>query len=279
MTRAFHHSERKRTVSMIKQPIGIIDSGLGGLTVWKELVRTMPNEDYLYFGDSGFCPYGSKDPEEITRRVKTIIDFLIRENCKIIVVACNAITASSIDILRKIYTIPFIGMEPAIKPALLKTKTKVIGVLATERALKGNLFFNTKQKYAKGIKIIEQIGKGLVEKVEALDFHSESTMGILKHLLNPMIESNIDFLVLGCTHYPFLKESMKKILGGEVVIIDPAPAIAQHTANILKQVKQKKSLEIQKGRSTFLTTGDTNKMQFVLSMMAVTHDDVHSILI
>ena len=129
---------------MIKQPIGIIDSGLGGLTVWKELVQLMPNEDFLYFGNSGFCPYGSKSVEEITRRVQAIVGFLIREKSKIIVVACNAITASSIDILRKSYQIPFIGMEPAIKPALLKTKA--IGVLATERALQGNLYFNTKKK-------------------------------------------------------------------------------------------------------------------------------------
>jgi glutamate racemase len=264
---------------MIKQPIGIIDSGLGGLTVWKELVQTMPNEDYLYFGDSGFCPYGSKDSEEITLRVKTIVNYLISKKSKIIVIACNAITASSIDILRKNYQIPFIGMEPAIKPALLKTKTKAIGVLATERALKGNLFFNTKKRYAKGIKIIEKIGKGLVEKVEALDFNSESTMEILKNYLNPMIEKNIDFLVLGCTHYPFLQESMKEILGDKVVIIDPAPAIAQHTANILKQMKQKMNTETLKGQSMFLTTGDANKMKSVLLMLEKSNYDVQAILI
>jgi glutamate racemase len=262
---------------MIKQPIGVIDSGLGGLTVWKELIKIMPNEDYLYFGDSAFCPYGSKDPDEITRRVKSIVEFLIRKNCKILVIACNAITASSIDALRKNYPIPFIGMEPAIKPALLKTKTKAIGVLATERALKGNLFFNTKKKYAAGIDVIEQIGSGLVEKVEALDFNSEPTREILKKYLSPMIEKNIDHLVLGCTHYPFLQESMKNILGENVVIIDPAPAIAQQTSNILKQIKRKTKNETVSGHSIFLTTGDTGKLQSMLAMITKLSYEVHPI--
>jgi len=265
--------------SMTKQPIGIIDSGLGGLTVWKELVQLMPNEDYLYFGDSGSCPYGSTDSEEITRRVTTIVNFLIGNKCKMIVIACNAITASSIDVLRKQFQTPFIGMEPAIKPALLKTKTNVIGVLATERALKGNLFFTTKEKYAKGIEIIEQIGAGLVEKVEALDFHSESTVNILKNYLIPMKEKNIDVLVLGCTHYPFLQESMKEILGDKVVIIDPAPAVARHASNILKQMHIKMTPEILKGQSTFLTTGDINKMKSILSLMDASTHDVRSISI
>jgi glutamate racemase len=178
------------------QPIGVMDSGIGGLTVWQELIKIMPNENYLYFGDSGFCPYGSKDSEEIIPRVKKIINFLIENECKIVVVACNAITAFSIGFLRKNYSIPFIGMEPEIKPALIKTKTKAIGVLATEQALKGKLFYNTKAKYAQGINSIEQVGHGLVEKVEEHDFDSESTMEILKKYLNPMLEENIDFLVL-----------------------------------------------------------------------------------
>jgi glutamate racemase len=264
---------------MTKQPIGILDSGLGGLTVWKELVQLMPNEDYLYFGDSGSCPYGAKDPEKITRRVTAIVNFLVGNKCKMIVIACNAITASSIDVLRKNYQTPFIGMEPAIKPALLKTKTKVIGVLATERALKGNLFFTTKGKYAKGIVIIEQIGDGLVEKVEALDFHSESTVNILKKYLIPMKEKNIDVLVLGCTHYPFLQESMSEILGDKVVIIDPAPAVARHASNILKQMNKQMNPEIVKGQSTFLTTGDINKMKSILYMMDASTYDIRSISI
>jgi glutamate racemase len=263
----------------IQQPIGVMDSGIGGLTVWQELIKIMPNENYLYFGDSGFCPYGSKDSEEIILRVKTIINFLIENECKIIVVACNAITASSIEFLRKNYSIPFIGMEPAIKPALMKTKTKAIGVLATEQALKGKLFYNTKAKYARGINIIEQVGHGLVEKVESHDFDSESTMEILKKYLNPMLEKNIDFLVLGCTHYPFLQESIKKILGDNISILNPAAAVARQTLNILEKMKLKMEFGKVQGKSTFFTTGDSEKMKDILSVIKKANYEVKSVSI
>jgi glutamate racemase len=261
------------------QPIGVMDSGIGGLTVWQELIKIMPNENYLYFGDSGFCPYGSKDSQEIITRVKTIIDFLIENECKIIVVACNAITASSIEYLRNNYAIPFVGMEPAIKPALMKTKTKAVGVLATEQTLKGRLFYNTKSKYAQGINIIEQVGNGLVERVEANDFDGESTMEILKKYLNPMLEKDIDVLVLGCTHYPFLQESIKKIVGDNVLIVNPAPAVARHTSNILEKMKLRSEFEEIQGISTFFTTGDTEKMKHILSMIKKTNYEVKSISI
>ncbi len=256
-----------------------MDSGIGGLTVWQELIEIMPSENYLYFGDSGFCPYGSKDTEEIILRVKTIINFLIENECKIIVVACNAITASSIEFLRKNYSIPFIGMEPAIKPALINTKTNAIGVLATEQALKGNLFYNTKAKYARGINIIEQVGHGLVEKVEAHDFDSESTMELLKKYLNPMLEKNIDVLVLGCTHYPFLQEPIKKILGDNISILNPAPAVARQTLNILEKMKLRMEFGQIPGKSTFFTTGDSEKMKNILSMIKKANYEVKSISI
>jgi glutamate racemase len=261
----------------IQQPIGVMDSGIGGLTVWQELVKIMPNENYLYFGDSGFCPYGSKDPEEIISRVKKIIDFLIQNGCKIIVVACNAITASSIEFLRKNYPIPFVGMEPAIKPALMKTKTKAIGVLATERALKGQLFYNTKAKYGRGIQIIEQVGHGLVESVEAHDFDSESTMEILKKYLHPMLEKNIDCLVLGCTHYPFLQESIKKILGDNISVLNPAAAVARQTLNVLTKMKLRTEFGPIRGESTFFTTGNTDIMKAILSDITRANCDVESI--
>jgi glutamate racemase len=261
------------------QPIGVMDSGIGGLTVWQELIKIMPNENYLYFGDSGFCPYGSKDSGEILPRVKKIINFLIENECKIIVVACNAITASSIEFLRKNYPIPFIGMEPAIKPALMNTKTRAIGVLATEQALKGKLFYNTKAKYARGINIIEQVGHGLVEKVEAHDFDSESTMQILEKYLHPMVEKNIDFLVLGCTHYPFLKESIKKILGDNISILNPAAAVARQTLNILEKMTLRTEFSRIQGKSTFFTTGDTEKMKNILSVIKKANFDVQSISI
>ncbi len=259
---------------MTKRAIGIMDSGLGGLSVWQELVKIMPDENYIYFGDSGFCPYGSKDPEVIISRVKTIIDFFIDNKCKMIIVACNAITASAIDFLRKNYSVPFIGMEPAIKPALTQTKTGSVGVLATERALKGELFNNTKAKYAKGMTVIEQAGIGLVEKVEELDFESESTLELLRKYIYPMLEKNIDFLVLGCTHYPFLQGAIRKITGDKIAVIDPAPAVARHALNMLKKLNLKKEQGNANGSSVFYTTGDAGKMRDILSIIREADYDV-----
>ena len=148
--------------------------------------------------------------------------------------------------------------------------------MATEQALKGALFYNTKAKYAQGINIIEQVGHGLVERVEAHDFDSESTMEILKKYLNPMLEKNIDFLVLGCTHYPFLQESIKKILGDKISILNPAAAVARQTLNILEKMKLKTAFEQTYGKSTFFTTGDTEKLKNILSMIKKANYDVKS---
>ena len=253
---------------MTTPPIGVIDSGIGGLTVWRELVHIMPHETYLYFGDSGFCPYGSKAASDITRRVKKIVDFLVAARCKLIVVACNAITASSIDFLRGQYPIPFVGMEPAIKPALLQTRTQAIGVLATQQTLKGKLFNRTKATYGQGITVVEQVGHGLVEKVEALDFDSESTIRLLQGYLQPMIARNIDILVLGCTHYPFLAPSMRRILGDDIAVLNPAPAVAQHTANILEMRQLKVDSMSMPGESVFYTTGNRELIKQVLTMVS-----------
>ena len=262
---------------MTPHPIGVIDSGFGGLTVWRELVHILPHETVLYFGDSGFCPYGSKPASEITRRVKTIVDFLIEKRCKLVVVACNAITASSIEFLRSHYPIPFVGMEPAVKPALQQTRTRAIGVLATQQTLQGKLFNRTKATYGQGITVIEQVGHGLVEKVEALDFESASTMQLLQTYLQPMIAKNIDFLVLGCTHYPFLEPCIRRILGNTIPILNPAPAVAQHTASLLKKRGLKCQNRQHPGTSIFYTTGSEALIKQVLKMVSSDEQEVHSI--
>ena len=265
---------------MNKDPIGILDSGVGGLTVWRELVDIMPQENYLYFGDSGFCPYGSKSPAVILDRVLTIVDFLLDSGCKIIVIACNAITASTVDYLRRNYTIPFIGMEPAIKPALLSTRTKAVGVLATERTLSGKLFCNTKSRYGSGITIVEQAGNGLVEQVEKMDFDGRTTMNILRGYLAPMLDQNIDTLVLGCTHYPFLIPSIRQIVGSDVSIIHPAPAVARQTLCILgKWELSNRPSEETSGQSKFLTTGATTNMHHILSRIQLPYYAVESVSI
>jgi glutamate racemase len=270
--RATHNFENASfALDLTPHPIGVIDSGIGGLTVWRELVQVLPHEAFIYFGDSGFCPYGSKPADRITRRVKTIVDFLIERRCKLIVVACNAITASSIAFLREHYAPPFVGMEPAIKPALEQTRTRAIGVLATEQTLKGKLFNRTKATYGKGITIIEQVGYGLVESVEALDFDSAATSKLLRSYLDPMMAHHIDILVLGCTHYPFLEAGIRRILGDAIAIFNPAPAVARHAARLLEKQQLNCQNRQDPGQSIFYTTGSKALLEQVLKMLS-NHD-------
>jgi glutamate racemase len=264
-------------LDLTTQPIGVIDSGIGGLTVWRELVQVLPHETFIYFGDSGFCPYGPKPADTITRRVTTIVDFLMERRCKLVVVACNAITASSIAFLRGHYPIPFVGMEPAIKPALEQTRTRAIGVLATAQTLKGRLFNRTKATYGRGITIIEQVGHGLVESVEALDFDSAATMQLLQSYLGPMMAHKIDILVLGCTHYPFLESCIRRILGDAIAVFNPAPAVARHTARLLEKRQIKCQNRKHPGQSNFYTTGSKALLKRVLKMVSDKDHKVYTI--
>ncbi len=215
-------------------PIGIFDSGVGGLSVLKELKRLLPFESFIYFADSTHAPYGEKTPEEIYRFSKKIVDFFLDRQVKLIVVACNTATAHAIRKLRKQYIVPFVGMEPAVKPAALHTKTGHIGVLATAGTFKGKHFAETTETFAKGVQIHTQVGEGLVEAVEQGYFNTPETTTILRKYIEPMLEQNIDSLVLGCTHYPFLCDQIKKIIGHrQVEIINPAEPVARQAKNIL----------------------------------------------
>lgn len=213
-------------------PIGIFDSGAGGLTVLSELIKIIPSEKYIFFADSANCPYGSKPAEEIIRLSEKITQFLISKGCKVIVVACNTATAAAIDYLRSLYNIPFIGMEPAVKPASQKTKTKSIGVLATAGTFKGRLYIETSRKYAADVNVCYQVGEGLVELVESGKADSPEAEQLLHKYIDPMVDCNIDHLVLGCTHYPFLKPVLERMLPNHVTIVDPAPAVALQTKRI-----------------------------------------------
>jgi len=216
-------------------PIGIFDSGVGGISVWKEIVEILPNENIIYYADSKNCPYGPKTDEEIIVLSRKIVNFLISKDCKIIVIACNTATAAAISILRKEYTIPFVGLEPAVKPAALNSKTNKIGILATEGTLRGNHFKRTSETYAKNTEVNVQVGYGLVELVENNDINSENALNIVRKCINPLIKKNIDQLVLGCTHYPFLCGIIKKISGSQNInIINPAPAVASRTFELIK---------------------------------------------
>lgn len=213
--------------------IGVFDSGVGGLTVLKELKQLLPNYSYIYFADTKHCPYGPKGPEEIIRLSKAITEFLIIQGCSIVVVACNTATASAIDYLRATFDIPFVGMEPAVKPAALATKTNSIGVLATKGTFNGRLYRETTSKYAANINVAYQVGEGLVELVEQGKSQSDEAKELLKSYISPMLNEQIDHLVLGCTHYPFFIPILQEILPKTVAIENPAPAVARQTARLL----------------------------------------------
>lgn len=217
------------------QAIGIFDSGVGGLSIWRELVKTLPKESVIYFADNANCPYGPKSKNEIINFVSKLVEFLISKNCKIIIVACNTATAAAIDFLRANYSLPFIGMEPAVKPAALNSKTKSIAVLATEGTFNGKLYIETSRRYAKDVVLNIKVGDKLVDIVENGLINDPYTEKHLASLVKPLIEKNIDHLVLGCTHYPFLLDKLKKVLPENVKIIDPAPAVIKQTKKVLEQ--------------------------------------------
>ena len=220
-----------------KHPIGVFDSGVGGTSIWKEIVHKLPQEDTIYLADIKNAPYGERSKEDILALSVKNTEYLINQGCKIIVVACNTATTNAIDILRANYAIPFIGIEPAIKPAALASKTKAIGILATKGTLSSALFARTSSLYTTDLNVIEVIGTGLVELIESGKLHSEELFKLLKSYVQPMMDKNIDYLVLGCSHYPYLIPVLKKILPEHVQIIDSGQAVAKQTERILNENK------------------------------------------
>lgn len=217
-----------------ENPIGLFDSGIGGTSIWKEVNALMPFENTIYLADSKNAPYGLKCKEEIIALSCKNTEFLLNNNCKIIVVACNTATTNAIKELRAKYKVPFIGIEPAIKPAALQTKTQTIGILATKGTLNSELFHQSVANHP-DVKIIEQIGHSLVQLIENGDINSPEMEELLKSYLNPMVEKNIDYLVLGCSHYPYLIPQIKKIIPEHIKIIDSGEAVAKQTQKILEQ--------------------------------------------
>ena len=252
---------------MINGPIGIFDSGVGGITIYKEINKLMPNESIIYLSDNLNSPYGNKSKEEIKNFSIKNTNWLIEKGCKIIVVACNTATTNSIDYLRNTYKIPFVGVEPAIKPAANNTKTGVVGVLATKGTLTSNLFNLTSNDYCSEIKIIESDGKGLVELIENGIFSGEKLEKMLKLFIDPMISANIDYLVLGCTHYPLISKSLKKILPRNVKILDSGIAVAKQTKFLIN--KNKLVNQNNKSESIFYCNSKTSALEKVLQKNSI----------
>lgn len=215
-------------------PIGLFDSGIGGTSIWKEIHSLLPHENTIYLADSINAPYGQKSKDEIIELSIKNTEFLLEQNSKIIVVACNTATTNAIKELRAKYDVPIIGIEPAIKPAAIHTKTKSIGILATKGTLSSELFHKTVSNL-EGINVIEQVGYDLVKLIEEGKIESNEITELLKIYLQPMIEANIDYLVLGCSHYPYLVPQIKKILPESVKIIDSGEAVARQTKSVLEK--------------------------------------------
>ncbi|MEI7509142.1 MAG: glutamate racemase [Flavobacterium sp.] len=215
-------------------PIGLFDSGIGGTSIWKEIHQLLPNEDTIYLADSKNAPYGEKSKEEIIYLSSKNTELLLSKNCKLIVVACNTATTNAIKELRAKYDIPFIGIEPAIKPAALHSATQKIGILATKGTLNSELFYKNVEQF-QDIQIIEQIGFGLVELIENGKINTLEMEHLLSQYLTPMIQSNIDYLVLGCSHYPYLIPQIKKIIPSSITIIDSGEAVAKQTKKIITE--------------------------------------------
>ena len=243
-------------------PIGLFDSGIGGTSIWREIHDLLPNEDTIYLADSKNAPYGQKSKEEIIQLCIKNTEFLLNQNCKIIVVACNTATTNAIKELRAKYNIPFIGIEPAIKPAAIHSKKHVIGILATQGTLNSDLFHQTAEKFH-DTKIMEQIGHGLVPLIENGEMNSQEMNSLLHQYLEPMIAANIDYLVLGCSHYPYLIPQIKKILPKEIKIIDSGEAVAKQTKSILLE-KNRLNLGKNNGKSIFYTNSNPKVLTAIL---------------
>jgi len=218
------------------ESIGIFDSGVGGLSVWREIAHQLPYEDTLYLADQAHVPYGYRRLAEVRKFSEGIARFLLGQGAKVIVVACNTASAAALHYLRRTFPdVPFVGMEPAVKPAVEQTRNGVVGVIATQTTFQGKLFASLVERYADDVRVLTQVCPGLVEAVEAGALDTPETEALLRECLTPLIEAGVDQLVLGCTHYPFLRPAIERVVAASITVIDPAPAVARQTARVLAQ--------------------------------------------
>ncbi|HKI60271.1 MAG TPA: glutamate racemase [Mariprofundaceae bacterium] len=247
------------------QPIGVFDSGVGGLSVLYHVHHLLPSERLLYVADSACMPYGSQSPETIRERSRLITRFFVEQGAKAVVVACNTATAAAIESLREAFSIPIIGMEPAVKPAVETTRVGVIGVLATGGTLASEKFSKLVARFDSHAEVVFQPGTGLVEQVEAGELESERTVALLQKHLLPLIERGVDTVVLGCTHYPFLAPVIRKIVGENVAVLDTGDAIA---AELKRQLERSQQLAVEgRGHVSFFSSGDIESVEPMISRL------------
>lgn len=244
-------------------PIGIFDSGVGGISVLKHIHALLPQEDLLYVADSQYAPYGNKSPEFIIGRAITIADFLIERGAKALVVACNTATAAAAATLRERYSLPIIAMEPAVKPAAAATQSGVIGVLATSGTLKSAQFAGLLESYGQQVKVVTQACHGLVECIERGELDTPDTKALLKAYIQPLLVEGADTIVLGCTHYPFVRHLIKQLVGDHVTLIDTGEAVARHLKHRLLELSLMLNNEHQGQLSFWTNSTDANAEQVI----------------
>jgi glutamate racemase len=241
---------------------------MGGLSVWREVRALLPNESVVYLADGKNCPYGDRSPEEIEALTREAVERLLEYDVKLVIVACNTATAMAIDFLRAHYDIPFVGMEPAVKPAALATKSGTIGILATRAALAGGLFRATSTKYASKARILSAVGEGFVEAVEQGRESEPATVELVRSALEPMLAEGADQIVLGCTHYPFLEAPLREVIGERSVeLVNPAPAVARRAEWLLEEADMRAE-EGHKAEYLFLSFADEEYRRRVESRAA-----------
>ena len=258
-------------------PIGIFDSGVGGLSVLRAVRASMPEESVLYFGDQGHIPYGPRPMEQIRDFSEAITNFLLERDAKLIIVACNTASAAALKFLRgKFLNMQFVGMEPAVKPAAETTQTGKVGVLATPATFQGVLYASVVERFANGVELFQNTCNGLVQQIEQGNLSGNETRRILEDALRPMLEKDIDTVVLGCTHYPFVIPLVQEIVGEKVRVIDPAPAVAKQAKRLLEAGGMRND-STARGSVRFYTSGDPNALESLLPVLLGEGGDVEKV--
>ncbi len=261
---------------MSARPIGIFDSGVGGLSILKAIKQQLPDENLLYFADSQYAPYGELDEKVLKQRCLFIADFFIQKNAKAMVIACNTATALMAEWLRAEYDIPIIAIEPAIKPAAQITKTNVIGVFATQHTLNSERYNSLLERFAKDKTIHQSACEGFVEQVEKGELNSLKTIGLIEQYLLPMLDNNIDTLVLGCTHYPFLSDAIQSVAGQHpLTIVDNANAVSLQATRVLTELGL--SNLIPHESDEFFSSSNSQSLQEVFSKLLLNNTHVNYI--
>lgn len=255
-------------------PIGVYDSGVGGLTVWRAVRALLPQEDLLYFADQAKVPYGVRPLEEVRSLAEGVSSYFMGQGAKLIVIACNTASAAALKHLRALYAdFPFVGMEPAVKPAAEQTLSGKVGVLATPSTFQGELYASVVERFAHDVQLYQNTCPGLVQQIEKGYLDTPKTRRILTGALEPMLKEGVDTLVMGCTHFPFVIPLIKQIAGEDVRVIDPAPAVARQVQRVLAArcllANRKRT-----GNSVFLTSGENSKLQELLPKLIGVNEEV-----